>query len=139
MFGGLESWVRGFLGFRVLSICSPLQLFPVRVLVQAATLAWQLVPTSRVAVVVPAKTTTANISAKVPRARRGMQGVLMGLDPSLTEKSLLRSLREVFALLYASGHTATNTPDLFRTPKLTVAGPGQYWGGGPPGKSFGCC
>jgi hypothetical protein len=26
----------------------------------------------------------------------------------------------------ASGHTATNTPDLFRTPKLTVAGPGQY-------------
>ena len=39
----------------------------------------------------------------------------------------------------ASGHTATNTPDLFRTPKLTVAGPGQYWGGGPPGKSFGCC
>lgn len=39
----------------------------------------------------------------------------------------------------ASGHTATNTPDLFRTPKLTVAGPGQYWGGGPPGKPFGCC
>ena len=24
----------------------------------------------------------------------------------------------------AGGHTATNTPDLFRTPKLTVAGPG---------------
>jgi hypothetical protein len=24
------------------------------------------------------------------------------------------------------GHTATNTPDLFRTPKLTAAGPGQY-------------
>ena len=42
-------------------------------------------------------------------------------------------------ILFASGHTATNTPDLFRTPKLTVAGPGQYWGGGPPGKSFGCC
>ena len=39
----------------------------------------------------------------------------------------------------ASGHTATNTPDLFRTPKLTVAGPGQYWGGGPPGKPLGCC
>ena len=43
------------------------------------------------------------------------------------------------AIVFASGHTATNTPDLFRTPKLTVAGPGQYWGGGPPGKSFGCC
>ena len=39
----------------------------------------------------------------------------------------------------ASGHTATNTPDLFRTPKLTVAGPGQYRGGGPPGKSLGSC
>ena len=39
----------------------------------------------------------------------------------------------------ASGHTMTNTPDLFRTPKLTVIGPGQYWGGGPPGKSLGCC
>ena len=41
--------------------------------------------------------------------------------------------------LSASGHTATNTLDLIRTPKLTVAGPGQYWGGGPPGKPFGCC
>ena len=41
--------------------------------------------------------------------------------------------------IVASGHTATNTPDLFRTPKLTVAGPCQYWGGGPPGKPFGCC
>ena len=28
--------------------------------------------------------------------------------------------------MIASGHTAPNTPDLFRTPKLTVAGPGQY-------------
>jgi hypothetical protein len=26
----------------------------------------------------------------------------------------------------ASGHTAPNTPDLFRTPQLTDAGPGQY-------------
>ena len=41
--------------------------------------------------------------------------------------------------MFAGGHTATNTPDLFRTLKLTVAGPGQYWGGGPPGKPFGCC
>ena len=42
-------------------------------------------------------------------------------------------------LIFASGHTATNTPALIRTPKLKVAGPGQYWGGGPPGKPFGCC
>ena len=46
-------------------------------------------------------------------------------------------LRSAFG--FAGGHTATNAPDLFRTPKLTVAGPGQYWGGGPPGKPFGCC
>jgi hypothetical protein len=50
-----------------------------------------------------------------------------------------RELRVCQALRIASGHTATNAPDLFRTPKLTVAGPGQYWGGGPPGKPFGCC
>ena len=49
------------------------------------------------------------------------------------------SLAKVGDCRVASGHTATNTPDLFRTPKLTVAGPGQYWGGGPPGKPFGCC
>jgi hypothetical protein len=41
--------------------------------------------------------------------------------------------------IIASGHTATNTPDLFRTPKLTVAGPAQYCRGGPGGKRFGCC
>ena len=28
--------------------------------------------------------------------------------------------------IFAGGHTVPNTPDLFRTPKLTVAGPGQY-------------
>ena len=39
----------------------------------------------------------------------------------------------------ADGHTASNTPDLFRPPKLSGAGPGQYWGGGPPGKTSGCC
>jgi hypothetical protein len=38
----------------------------------------------------------------------------------------------------AGGHTAPNTPDLFRTPKLTVAGPGQYWTGGPSGNTLGC-
>ena len=39
----------------------------------------------------------------------------------------------------ADGHTASNAPDLFRPPKLSGAGPGQYWGGGPPGKTLGCC
>ena len=39
----------------------------------------------------------------------------------------------------ADGHTASNAPDLFRPPKLSGAGRGQYWGGGPPGKTLGCC
>ena len=39
----------------------------------------------------------------------------------------------------ANGHTASNTPDPIRTRKLSGARPGQYWGGGPPGKSLGCC
>ena len=39
----------------------------------------------------------------------------------------------------AGGHTASNAPDLFRPPKLSGAGPGKYWGGGPPGKTSGCC
>ena len=42
-------------------------------------------------------------------------------------------------IAFADGHTASNAPDLFRPPKLSGAGPGQYWGGGPPGKSLGCC
>ena len=41
--------------------------------------------------------------------------------------------------MFADGHTASNAPDLFRPPKLSGAGPGQYWGGGPPGKTLGCC
>ena len=41
--------------------------------------------------------------------------------------------------ILADGHTASNAPDLFRPPKLSGAGPGQYWGGGPPGKTLGCC
>ena len=40
---------------------------------------------------------------------------------------------------FADGHTASNAPDLFRPPKLSGAGPGQYWGGGPRGKTLGCC
>ena len=43
------------------------------------------------------------------------------------------------ANVIADGHTASNAPDLFRPPKLSGAGPGQYWGGGPPGKTLGCC
>ena len=38
----------------------------------------------------------------------------------------------------ANGHTAMNAPDPIRTRKLSMARPGQYWGGGPPGKPFGC-
>ena len=40
---------------------------------------------------------------------------------------------------FADGHTVSNAPDLFRPPKLSNTGPGQYRGGGPPGKSSGCC
>ena len=58
---------------------------------------------------------------------------------TICEKNLVSFLDRCQRLSFASDHTATNTPDLFRTLKLTVAGPGQYWGGGPPGKPFGCC
>ena len=47
--------------------------------------------------------------------------------------------RAKFHIRFADGHTASNAPDLFRPPKLSGAGPGQYWGGGPPGKTLGCC
>ena len=40
---------------------------------------------------------------------------------------------------FASGHTSSITPGLIRTRKLSGERPGQYWGGGPPGKPFGCC
>ena len=39
---------------------------------------------------------------------------------------------------FASGHTVSNIPDPIRTRKLIGRRPGQYWGGGPPGKPFGC-
>ena len=42
-------------------------------------------------------------------------------------------------ITFADGHTASNAPDLFRPPKLSSAEPGQYSGGGPPGKPSGCC
>ena len=41
-------------------------------------------------------------------------------------------------IVFANGHTMMNTPDPIRTRKLNTIRPGQYWGGGPPGKPFGC-
>ena len=38
---------------------------------------------------------------------------------------------------FASGHTLWNTPDPIRTRKISHRRPGQYWGGGPPGKPLG--
>ena len=42
-------------------------------------------------------------------------------------------------IAFASGHTMSNAPDPIRTRQLIGIRPGQYWGGGPPGKPFGCC
>ena len=39
----------------------------------------------------------------------------------------------------AYGHTFRNTPDPIWTRKLSLWGPGKYRGGGPRGKTFGCC
>ena len=62
-------------------------------------------------------------------------------DPRLPLSMLLVNFYKIKLLFsfLASGHTASNAPDLFRTPKLSGAGPGQYRGGGPPGKPLGCC
>ena len=35
-------------------------------------------------------------------------------------------------LLVADSRAVSNAPDLFQPPKLSSAGPGQYWGGGLP-------
>ena len=40
---------------------------------------------------------------------------------------------------FANGHTSSNAPDPIRTRKLSGERPGQYWGGGPPGKPLACC
>ena len=40
---------------------------------------------------------------------------------------------------FANGHTSSNIPDPIRTRKSSGERPGQYWGGGPPGKPLGCC
>ena len=50
--------------------------------------------------------------------------------------SVIVAIFETYA--FANGHTASNAPDPIRTRKLSDARPGQYWGGGPPGKPFGC-
>ena len=42
---------------------------------------------------------------------------------SIAAQGHLRCHTRARRVTVASGHTATNTPDLFRTPKLTVAGP----------------
>ena len=46
---------------------------------------------------------------------------------------------EKVACAFANGHTSSNIPDPIRTRKSSDERPGQYWGGGPPGKPFGCC
>ena len=72
---------------------------------------------------------------EVWNAQRRAQPVVSFLNQYLLELDTLRKIITKFA----DGHTASNAPDLFRPPKLSGAGPGQYWGGGPPGKSLGCC
>ena len=39
----------------------------------------------------------------------------------------------------ADRHTVSNALGLFRPAKLSSTWPNQCWGGGPPGKPFGCC
>ena len=50
-----------------------------------------------------------------------------------------RASKWPYAWSFADGHAVSNAPALFRPPKLSGTGPGQYWGGGPPGKTSGCC
>ena len=68
-----------------------------------------------------------------------MSHALHARKQAKTEIALQVALWITWNLTFADGHTASNTPDLFRPPKLSGAGPGQYWGGGPPGKTLGCC
>ena len=48
-------------------------------------------------------------------------------------------VRDIIINIFADGHTVSNAPDLFRPLKLSGTGPDEYGGGGPPGKSLGCC
>ena len=52
---------------------------------------------------------------------------------------MLSVVDEVRPLAFANGHTSSNIPDPIRTRKSSDERPGQYWGGGPPGKPLGCC
>ena len=49
------------------------------------------------------------------------------------------NLTHELASTFANGHTSSNIPDPIRTRKSSGERPGQYWGGGPPGKPLGCC
>ena len=40
---------------------------------------------------------------------------------------------------FANDHASSNIPDPTRTRNSSGERPGQYWGGGPPGKLLGCC
>ena len=51
-----------------------------------------------------------------PDIREGDKGETMAHLDLISDK--------LATYIIASGHTGANTPDLFRTPKLTVAGPG---------------
>ena len=64
---------------------------------------------------------------------------LSGLDKLRAPAVCLLLLSGAHAIIFADGHTVSNAPDLFRPPKLSGVGPGQYYGGGPPGKTLGCC
>ena len=57
----------------------------------------------------------------------------------LVGKRNIFNIDRVHSEVVANGHTSSNTPDPIRTRKLSGERPGQYWGGGPPGKPLGCC
>ena len=85
--------------------------------------------------------------ARSPRAHPRHRHACMGLCchwPSNSYNASCWACRgwpptDACASIVADGHTVSNAPDLFRPPKLSGTGPGQYWGGGPPGKPLGCC
>ena len=58
--------------------------------------------------------------------------------PNGTTSGAIRNVDPTEPKSSVNGHTASNAPDPIRTRKLSDARPGQYWGGGPPGKPFGC-
>ena len=46
---------------------------------------------------------------------------------------------DIIIVILADGHTVSNAPDLFRPLKLSGTGPGECWGGGPPGSQIIIC